>query len=198
MQDCSFSLASALDKLKSYTKPSVWAISKKRMVRVFYYMRCMEREARWEQTERNMPVSGVQTGRECYKVNLWNMILTYLHRININISRIVANSSMHDVKYISRDTLYFLICSVCFALVWMFLHLKIFLDTPKVDGDKTKPVWNIARRCCPWAHFTNKFSIVIKIRWTFHSALIQVVLQWSLWNDAHGTTMSCRGMWNIL
>ena len=33
------------------------------------------------------------------------------------------------------------------------------------------------------------FSIVIQIRWKFHSALIQVVVKWSLWNFAHGTTV---------
>ena len=37
-------------------------------------------------------------------------------------------------------------------------------------------------------HFTNDFSIVIQIRWKFHSALIKVFEKWSLWNLAHDTT----------
>ena len=32
------------------------------------------------------------------------------------------------------------------------------------------------------AHFTTDFSIVIQIQLKFHYALIQVVMQWSLWN----------------
>ena len=36
-------------------------------------------------------------------------------------------------------------------------------------------------------HFTNVFSIEIKIRWKFHSTLIQVVMKWSLRNFARGT-----------
>ena len=40
----------------------------------------------------------------------------------------------------------------------------------------------------PGAHFANDFSIVVQIRWNFHSALIQVAVKWSLWNFARGTT----------
>ena len=40
----------------------------------------------------------------------------------------------------------------------------------------------------PGAHFTNDFSIVIHIWRKFHSALIQVIVKWSLRNLAHGTT----------
>ena len=38
------------------------------------------------------------------------------------------------------------------------------------------------------AHFTNDFSIIIKIWWKFHSALIQVEVKWLLQNFAHATT----------
>ena len=38
-------------------------------------------------------------------------------------------------------------------------------------------------------HFTNDFFGLIQIRWKFHSAPIQVILKWSLWNFAHGTTV---------
>ena len=38
------------------------------------------------------------------------------------------------------------------------------------------------------AHFTNNFSITIQMWWKFHFALIQVLIQWSLQNLAHGTT----------
>ena len=31
------------------------------------------------------------------------------------------------------------------------------------------------------------FSIAIQIWWKFHSALIQIIVKWSLWNLAHGT-----------
>ena len=40
----------------------------------------------------------------------------------------------------------------------------------------------------PGTHFTNNFSIIIKIWWIFHSALIQILIKWSLWNFAHGMT----------
>ena len=36
--------------------------------------------------------------------------------------------------------------------------------------------------------FTNDFSIIIQIRWKFHSALIHVVMKKSLWNFSHGMT----------
>ena len=36
--------------------------------------------------------------------------------------------------------------------------------------------------------FQGRFSIVIHIRWKFHSALIHVVMTWSLWNYANGMT----------
>ena len=39
----------------------------------------------------------------------------------------------------------------------------------------------------PGAHFTNDFSIVIQILWKFHSALIQLAVNSSLWNFAQGT-----------
>ena len=47
---------------------------------------------------------------------------------------------------------------------------------------------------CSGAHFTNGIDILIQIWWTFHSALIQVLVKWSLWNFAHGTTavLSCH------
>ena len=43
-------------------------------------------------------------------------------------------------------------------------------------------------------HFTNDFSIVIQIRWEINSALIRVVVKWSLWNLANGTiaVLSCH------
>ena len=41
----------------------------------------------------------------------------------------------------------------------------------------------------PAALFTNDFSIVIRIRWIFYSAIIQVVIKWSLQNFAHDTTV---------
>ena len=46
----------------------------------------------------------------------------------------------------------------------------------------------------PGDHFTIYFSIVIQIRWKFHSALIQVIVKWWLWNIAHSTTtvLSCH------
>ena len=40
----------------------------------------------------------------------------------------------------------------------------------------------------PGAHFIYDFSIVIKMGWKFHTALIQVVVKWSLRYFAHGTT----------
>ena len=36
--------------------------------------------------------------------------------------------------------------------------------------------------------FQGRFSIIIHIRWKFHSALIHVVVTWSLWHYAHGMT----------
>ena len=57
-----------------------------------------------------------------------------LNHMSVNKSRIVANSSMHDVKYIGKDPLY--IESVPCVSHWfedflkMFLHLIIVLDTP--------------------------------------------------------------------
>ena len=39
------------------------------------------------------------------------------------------------------------------------------------------------------AHFKNDFSILIQIRWKFHSALIQVIVKWMLWNFAHDMTV---------
>ena len=38
------------------------------------------------------------------------------------------------------------------------------------------------------SHFTNDFSIVIQIRWIFHSDLIQVIMKWSLWKFAQDMT----------
>ena len=49
----------------------------------------------------------------------------------------------------------------------------------------------------PRGPFHQRFSIVIQIRWKFRSALIQVVVKWSLWNIAHGTTACCRAMYTI-
>ena len=37
-----------------------------------------------------------------------------------------------------------------------------------------------------WAHFTNDFSIVIYIRRKFHSVLVQIGDEWSIWDFAHG------------
>ena len=50
--------------------------------------------------------------------------------------------------------------------------------------------WAVAESVNFWpgAHFTNDFSIVIQMRWKFHSSLIQVVSMWSLSHFAHGTT----------
>ena len=44
------------------------------------------------------------------------------------------------------------------------------------------------------AHFTNNFSITIQMWWKLNFALIQVLIQWSLQNLAHGTTagLSCH------
>ena len=39
---------------------------------------------------------------------------------------------------------------------------------------------------CPGTHFTKDFSVLIQIRWKFHSAVIQAV-KYSLWNSAHGS-----------
>ena len=39
-----------------------------------------------------------------------------------------------------------------------------------------------------WGPFHERFSIVIQIQWQFHSALIQVLVKWSLCNFAHGMT----------
>ena len=54
-------------------------------------------------------------------------------------------------------------------------------------------------------HFTIYFSIVIPIRWKFHSACIQVTVKWSLSNFAHGTTavLSCHvqnsaALWHLI
>ena len=38
------------------------------------------------------------------------------------------------------------------------------------------------------AHFINDFFIVIQIWLKFHSTLLQVVVNWSLWNFAYGMT----------
>ena len=40
----------------------------------------------------------------------------------------------------------------------------------------------------PGANFMHYFSIIIQIWRKLHSALIQDVVKWSLWNFAHGTT----------
>ena len=52
------------------------------------------------------------------------------------------------------------------------------------------------------AHFPNEFSIVIQIRWKFHSTLFEVVVKWSLWHFAHGTiavlswhVQNCIAIW---
>ena len=42
------------------------------------------------------------------------------------------------------------------------------------------------------SHSTNDFSIVIQIRWKFHSTLIHAVIKWSLYNLVHGTVAMCK------
>ena len=39
-----------------------------------------------------------------------------------------------------------------------------------------------------WRPFCLGLNVLIHIRWKFHSALIEVVLKWSLWNFGHATT----------
>ena len=46
----------------------------------------------------------------------------------------------------------------------------------------------------PGARFTNVFSIAIQIWWKFRFTLISILMQWSLQNFIHGTTVCCRGM----
>ena len=45
----------------------------------------------------------------------------------------------------------------------------------------------------PGAYFANDVSIVIQIQWKYNSSLTHVLVKWSLWNFAHGTTavLSC-------
>ena len=50
-------------------------------------------------------------------------------------------------------------------------------------------------QCSYGSQLTSDFSIVIQIRWKFHSALIQVVVKWSIWSFAHGTTAALS--WHV-
>ena len=45
------------------------------------------------------------------------------------------------------------------------------------------------------AHFTNYFSIVIQFRWKLYSALVQLMIMWSLWHFAHGMTVALS--WHV-
>ena len=47
----------------------------------------------------------------------------------------------------------------------------------------------------PGAHFTNYFSVIIQNPLKFHSAIIQVLMKWLLWNFAHDTT--AKLLWHV-
>ena len=80
--------------------------------------------------------------------------------------------------------------------VHMDVHLTCELMTsPNVI--KVIQISQMTDSCVP-AHFRKWFSIVIQVRWTFHSAATQVVMKWSLLSFARGTIVMLSGMCKTL
>ena len=55
--------------------------------------------------------------------------------------------------------------------------------------------WSLSFIHIAGAHFMNDSTILIQIWWKFHSAVIQVVVKWSLGNFAYGTTAEV--LWHV-
>ena len=73
-------------------------------------------------------------------------------------------------------------------LSWMIDSLCVLRDlSSDVLELTTDQLINSSR-----AHFTNNFSITIKMWWEFHFALTQILIQLSLQNFAHSTTAQHR------
>ena len=63
--------------------------------------------------------------------------------------------------------------------------LLSIVNMPRLDtGNIIRPFTNYQSG----PHCTNNFSIAIQIRWNFHSAVTQDIMQWLLYNFAHSTT----------
>ena len=111
--------------------------------------------------------------------------------------------------HVHFSSVFIVICHVCMlSLLWIYFakcyvpliksnHVFVTLAFWAIHAILVVIFdWQYQRYCCHFmqlvwisdAHFMHNFSFVIQIQWKFHSALIQVVVKWSLWNFASGRT----------
>ena len=87
--------------------------------------------------------------------------------------------------------------SYVLRVMWSKIMLKLHKIWPWGQGhcgqsskDSFMSVsWDTYYYTFPEAYFMNDLSIFIQIQWKFHSAVIQVLVKWSLWIFAHATTI---------